>query len=128
METYVESFTESLAHPQFSEQRFLEDVEYDDTASQLAQVLKLSKWLQEFRENVVDDEIPEHGESHASSSHEVSSEPTFKKREDLCNHSVFTHSLKDTQSARSVRGPKLQGLRAEDAMAEPYLVPKILVT
>ena len=32
METYVESFTEPLTHPQFSEQRFLEDVEYDDTA------------------------------------------------------------------------------------------------
>ena len=32
METYVESYTESLTHPQFFEQRFLEDVEYDDTA------------------------------------------------------------------------------------------------
>ena len=32
VETYVESFTESLTHPQFSEQRFLEDVDYDDTA------------------------------------------------------------------------------------------------
>ena len=32
METYVESFTESLTLPQFSEQRFLEDVDYDDTA------------------------------------------------------------------------------------------------
>ena len=32
METYVESFTESLTQPQFSEQRFLEDVDYDDTA------------------------------------------------------------------------------------------------
>ena len=32
METYVESFTESLTHPEFSEQRFLEDVDYDDTA------------------------------------------------------------------------------------------------
>ena len=31
-ETYVESYTESLTHPQFSEQEFLEDVEYDDTA------------------------------------------------------------------------------------------------
>ena len=30
-ETYVESYTESLTHPQFSEQGFLEDVEYDDT-------------------------------------------------------------------------------------------------
>ena len=32
METYVESCTESLTHPQFSEQRFPEDVDYDDTA------------------------------------------------------------------------------------------------
>ena len=32
-------------------------------------------------------------------------------------------SLK-TEIARSVRGPKLRGLRAEDAMAEPYLVQR----
>ena len=32
METYVESLTESLTQPQFSEQRFLEDVDYDDAA------------------------------------------------------------------------------------------------
>ena len=32
METQVESFTESLTHPQLSEQGFLEDVDYDDTA------------------------------------------------------------------------------------------------
>ena len=31
-ETYVESYTESLTHPQFSEQGFLEDVDYDDSA------------------------------------------------------------------------------------------------
>ena len=31
METYVESLTESLTQPQFPEQRFLEDVDYDDT-------------------------------------------------------------------------------------------------
>ena len=31
-ETYVESYTESLTHPQLSQQRFSEDVEYDDTA------------------------------------------------------------------------------------------------
>ena len=39
----------------------------------------------------MDDEIPEHGDSHASSSHEVSLEPTFKRREDLSKHSVYTH-------------------------------------
>ena len=32
METYVASFTESLTQQQFSEQRFLEDVDYDDAA------------------------------------------------------------------------------------------------
>ena len=35
------------------------------------------------------------GDSHASSSHEVSLEPTFKRREDLCEHSVHTHFPKD---------------------------------
>ena len=32
METYVESLTESLTEQQFPEQRFLEDVDYDDAA------------------------------------------------------------------------------------------------
>ena len=85
------------------------------------------EWLQEFRENLVDDEIPLQGGSHASSSHEASSEPTFKRREDLGKHSVVLISLK-TEIARSVKGPKLQGPHAEDAMAKPYLEPQILVT
>ena len=52
---------------------------------------EIPEWLQEFKENLMDDEIPEHGNSHASSSHEVSSEPTFKRREDLCKHRIYTH-------------------------------------
>ena len=75
----------------------------------------------------MDDEIPEHGDSHASSSREMSLEPTFKRREDLCKHSVKTHVPQD-EIARSARGQKLQGPRARDAMVEPYLVLKILVT
>ena len=43
----------------------------------------------------MDDEIPEHGDPHASSSHEVSSEPIFKRREDLGKHSVYIHFPKD---------------------------------
>ena len=43
----------------------------------------------------MDDEIPLQGGSHASSSHEVSLEPTTKRREDLGKHSVYTHFLKD---------------------------------
>ena len=43
----------------------------------------------------MDDEIPVHGDSHASSSHEASLEPTFKGREVLGKHSVYTHFPKD---------------------------------
>ena len=56
---------------------------------------EIPEWLQEFKKNLVDDEIPVHGDSHASSSHEVSLEPTFKRREDLGKHSVYTHFPKD---------------------------------
>ena len=56
---------------------------------------EIPEWLQEFRENLVDDEIPLQGGSHASSSHEVSSESTTKRREDLGKHSVYTHFPKD---------------------------------
>ena len=56
---------------------------------------EIPEWLQEFKENLVDDEIPLQGGSHASSSHEVSLEPTTKRREDLGKHSVYTHFQKD---------------------------------
>ena len=56
---------------------------------------EIPEWLQELREILVDDEIPLHGDSHASSSHEVSLEPTTKRREDLGKHSVVTHFPKD---------------------------------
>ena len=46
----------------------------------------------------------------------------------ICVNTVFKLASLKTEIARSVRGPKLQGPRAEDAMAEPYLVQKILVT
>ena len=66
-------------------------------------------------------------DSHASSSHEVSLEPTSKRPEDVGKQSGFTHFPK-TEIAKSVNGPRLQGPRAEGAMAEPYFVQKILVT
>ena len=56
---------------------------------------EIPEWLQEFRENLVDDEIPIQGGSHASSSHEASLEPTTKRREDLGKHNVHTHFPKD---------------------------------
>ena len=47
------------------------------------------------RENLEDDEIPIHGGSHASSSHEASVEPTTKRRADLGKHNIHTHFPKD---------------------------------
>ena len=40
---------------------------------------------------------------------------------------VFKLTSRITEIARSVKGPKLQGPHAEDAMAKPYLVLQILV-
>ena len=56
---------------------------------------EIPEWLQEFRENLVDDRVSEHRDSYASSSHEVSLEPTSKKSEDLGKHSVYTHFPED---------------------------------
>ena len=71
---------------------------------------EIPEWLQEFREILVDDEVPERRDSHASSSHEVSLEPTSKRREDLGKHSVYTHFPKDRnceicQRAKNYQGP-----------------------
>ena len=55
----------------------------------------ISEWLQEFRENLVDDRVPEHRDSHASSSHETSLEPTPTRSVDLVKHSVYSHFPKD---------------------------------
>ena len=57
----------------------------------------------------MDDEIPEHGDSHASFSHEVSLEPTFKRREDLGKHNVYTHFpyVNTTPQMTCFRGAKV---------------------
>ena len=75
----------------------------------------------------MDDEIPVQGDSHASSSHETSLEPTFKRCEDLGKHSIYTHFPKD-RNCEICKRTKITRAHAEDAMAEPYLVLKNLVT
>ena len=56
---------------------------------------EIQEWLQEFREILVDDEVPERRDSHASSSHEPSLEPTPARSVDLGKHSVYTRFLED---------------------------------
>ena len=58
-------------------------------------ISEIPEWLQEFKENLVDDRVLERRDSYASSSHEASLEPILKRREDLCKHSVYTHFPKD---------------------------------
>ena len=79
---------------------------------------EIPEWLHEFRENLVDDEIPVHGGSQASSSHEASFEPTIKRREELGKHNVHTHFPKD-RNCEICKRTKKKRLRAEDAMAKP---------
>ena len=55
----------------------------------------IPEWLQEFRENLVDDRVPEHRDSHASSSHESSLAPTPARSPDLGKHSIYIHFPKD---------------------------------
>ena len=74
----------------------------------------------------MDERVPEHRDSHASSSHEVSLEPTSKRSEDLGKHRVYTHFPKQ-RNCEICERTKIKRARAEDALAEPYLVQKILV-
>ena len=53
------------------------------------------EWLQEFRENLVDDRVPERRDSHASSSHGSSLEPTPARSADLGKHNVYTRFPED---------------------------------
>ena len=66
-----------------------------------------------------------HGDFHASSSHEVSFEPIFKRREDFGKHRIYTHFPKDRNCKIC---PRTKIHHAEDAMAKPYFVQRILVT
>ena len=52
-------------------------------------------------------------------------EPTPTRSVDMGKHCIFTLISIKTEIERSVRGPRLQGHRAEDAMAEQYVVQKI---
>ena len=67
----------------------------------------IPEWLQEFRENLVDDRVPECRDSHASSSHESSSELTPARSTDLGKHSVYAHFPKDQncEICQSTRAP-----------------------
>ena len=57
------------------------------------------EWLQEFRETLVDDRVTERRDSHASSSHGLSSEPA--RSEDLGEHSLPTTTVSSDSETRA---------------------------
>ena len=75
----------------------------------------------------MDDRVLEHRDSHASSSHELSSEPTSTRSVDLGKHSVYTHFPKD-RNCEICQRTKITRARAEDTLAQPYIEQKFLVT
>ena len=73
----------------------------------------------------MDDEILLQGDSHASSSHEVSLKPIFKRREDLGKHSVYTLFPKDrnceiSQKTKITRAPCRRRIRGAVPRAEIF--------
>ena len=66
----------------------------------------IPEWLHEFRENLVDERVPENRDSHASSSHEPPLELT--RSVDLGKHSVETHperpKLRDLPRDQNYKG------------------------
>ena len=83
------------------------------------------EWLQEFRENLVDDRVPEHRDSHASSSHELSLEPTSARSEDLGKHSVKTHFSEDRnceicQRTKITRAPCRRRMRRSRTLCRKF--------
>ena len=84
-ETSVELLDKPTKTPKFNKIENHEHVREDPYHSDIPE------WLQEFRENLV----PEHRDSHASSFHEASLEPTSTRSEDLGKHNVHTHFPKD---------------------------------
>ena len=81
---------------------------------------EIPEWLQEFRENLVDDEIPSQGSSHASSSHKNSLEPIKMRSEELGKHNFHTHFPKD-RNCEICEKTIITRPHAEDAMAKLHL-------
>ena len=88
---------------------------------------EIPEWLQEFRENSVDDEIPLLGALTPVLLIKLL-ENRLQRDVRIWVNTMFILIFPKTEIARSASGPKLQGLRAEDAKAKPYLVLTTSVT
>ena len=83
---------------------------------------EIPEWLQEFRENLVDDEKFHYREALTPVLLMKFVWSRLQRDVRIWVNTIFTLTPLKTEIARSVSGPKLQGPHAEDAMAKPYLV------
>ena len=118
-ETSEELLNKSTKIPKPIKSEDLEQVRGDPYYS------NIPEWLQEFRENLVDDRVPEHRDSHASSSHELSLEPS--RSVDLGKHSFCTHFPKDRnceicQRTKITRAPCRRRIGGVVPRAEFFLI------
>ena len=88
---------------------------------------EVPEWLQEFRENVCMTKF-QNIETHTPVLLMKYLWSPYSRDVRICVNTVLILISLETEIARSVNGPRLQGPRAEDAKAKPYLVQKILVT
>ena len=86
----------------------------------------LPEWLEEVKENLVDERVPEHRTAPASSSRESASKAA--EENGIGQATVFILSSRRTGIATSARRPILQGLLAGHALAQSYLEQKTSVT
>ena len=84
----------------------------------------IPEWLQEIRENLVDDRVPERRDLHASSSYGLSVEPT--RSADLGKHSVYTHFPKD-RNCEICQRTKITRAPCRRRIGKSCFVQKILV-
>ena len=80
----------------------------------------LLEWLEDFTENLVEEGASASSDTPASTSRE--SDQEFSRKVVSGNHSIFTP--KD-EFSKCARGPKLQGLFAENALATQHFEQKI---
>ena len=76
----------------------------------------MPEWLQDLRENLVDESVPEYTGAPVSSSREPLIEPVMKEES---GKRRFILTSRKTRIARYARGPKLQGLLARNAHEKP---------
>ena len=80
------------------------------------------EWLQEFRENLVDEFLNTETHTPVLLMNHLQSPRLREVR--IWVSTLFIPTSRKTEIARSARGPKLQGPRAEDVLAESYAVPR----